>query len=269
MDFDPWQAFIRFGIDPSGRYIACCASDGRMVIHDMEAARKHRLRVKEAQLRMGISGYHQCTLFSLCLRMHHHVRLCCRRLATEPKIVRPPTPDPPRRSHDSSASVNASRRSVSPGKVSSAGRPPIAKAAIVTASTRRSKRAHKHAVERSLISDDDEKDVWSGAADSDSSSDSSLSVEGPSSSSRRDTGGSGVERVKLQSPARAGSDRIGTGVVTSKLIDTVFPKPAPGTDVKAALSAAAQAKRSTSVRPTIREYVDVQPCFTSLLLSSV
>lgn len=56
------QAILRFAVDASGRYIVSLVSDGSLMIHDMEAARQYRGRVREAHKRIGLSLYAPRTL---------------------------------------------------------------------------------------------------------------------------------------------------------------------------------------------------------------
>lgn len=50
----PRRALLCFATDPAGRYLASVVSDGRLLLHDVEAARRQRAAVRAAQRRMGI-----------------------------------------------------------------------------------------------------------------------------------------------------------------------------------------------------------------------
>jgi hypothetical protein len=54
------QALLRFSLDPTARYLASTVSDGRLVIHDLDAAIRHRVVAKDAHRRRGIFTYGSC-----------------------------------------------------------------------------------------------------------------------------------------------------------------------------------------------------------------
>jgi hypothetical protein len=58
----PLQALLRFSLDPTARYLASTVSDGRLVIHDLDAAIRHKVVSRDAHRRRGIFT---CVAFSL------------------------------------------------------------------------------------------------------------------------------------------------------------------------------------------------------------